>query len=562
MAKRKPGRNTSKKMSPFLEEPFNQGVLCLQEGKYDVAAMHFNRGLKVEPNHPRFLHMMGLLTMITGDVRTAKEMLVRAVEGDPRNADANSDLAAAYIQSDDVDLALKYSDKAVQNNPQHAQAYNIQGLCRYYQKQYDKAEYCFQKSLKLEPNLVEAHNNLGLVYQALGDMSRGIKSAQQALSINPNYLNAYVNIGNMNAALGLYDASEEYFQKALLIHPNDVRAINGLGEVYRQRGDAESAIASFCEALKINPSYSLAYNNLGLVYKTIGETNKAIDCFESAMRVDPQDRNAPLNLGNLYFESQSNDLAKKFYHQVLELEPSNGSAQHMLSVLEGDQSASLPKEYVKDLFDGYAENFETHLVDSLDYHVPELLRGIFSQNGFKSNSSANGLFEGMLDLGCGTGLSCKAFKDLVDVSIGVELAPNMVAKARQSGLYKEVHCLDIIDFLRNDAINKIETVSGKKSFDICIATDVLVYMGELKILFELLAHCLADGAYFIFSTELTDQSDYLLQSTGRYAHSPQYFKRLCIDHGFQILIREQVNVRKHKGEWIVGEMYVLCLESQ
>ena len=85
-------------------------------------------------------------------------------------------------------------------------------------------------------------------------------------------------------------------------------------------------------------------------------------------------------------------------------------------------------------------------------------------------------------------------------------------------------------------------------------------MGDLGPLFESLARCLAEDAYFVFSTEQTDQGDFLLQDTGRYAHSSQYFKRLCVEHSFQILAREQVNVRMHKGQWIVGEMYVLCLE--
>lgn len=461
MDKRKRGESATRKLSPFLEDSYNQGVSCLQQGQHDAASMHFTQGLRVEPDHPRFLHMMGLLTLIRGDLRTAKEMLIRSVERDPRNADANSDLAAAYIQGNEVELALKFSEQAIKYNSRHVQAYNIQGLCCYYQKAYDRSEYCFKKSINLEPNFVEAHNNLGLVFQAQGDMQKGIKSAQKALLINPNYLNAYVNIGNMQAALGLYEEALEHFQKALSIEPNDARAINGLGEVYRQKGDLDSAIASFCEVLKINPSYSLAYNNLGLVYNSVGEMDKAIECFESAIKVNPQDGKAPMNLGNLHFENHAHSLAKQYFQQVLEVEPDNGSAQHMLSIIEGDQNASLPKAYIKDLFDGYAENFETYFVDDLEYHVPTLLREMFSKNGFRSKTTAHGFFEGLLDLGCGTGLSTEAFKDLVDVAVGVELSPNMVAKAKQSKLYKEVFCLDIIDFLHNDSINKIET-GGKK----------------------------------------------------------------------------------------------------
>lgn len=47
--------------------------------------------------------------------------------------------------------------------------------------------------------------------------------------------------------------------------------------------------------------------------------------------------------------------------------------RHWLAVLRGETTASAPAEYVAGLFDGYADRFDEHLVETLEYRTPELL---------------------------------------------------------------------------------------------------------------------------------------------------------------------------------------------
>src|ERR1043165_1981245 len=63
-----------------------------------------------------------------------------------------------------------------------------------------------------------------------------------------------------------------------------------------------------------------------------------------------------------------------------------------------------PAKFVERFFESYADNFDPHLVDTLEYPMPELLREMVL-------SAAPGRRFDILDLGCGTGL-CGGSRDV------------------------------------------------------------------------------------------------------------------------------------------------------
>ncbi len=94
-----------------------------------------------------------------------------------------------------------------------------------------------------------------------------------------------------------------------------------------------------------------------------------------------------------------------------------------LSIL-GDraQPATPPVAYVEQLFDDYADRFETALVEKLDYKVPGRLAALIEAKGRAHYAHA-------IDLGCGTGLMGVELRARVDHLEGYDLSANMLAKA-------------------------------------------------------------------------------------------------------------------------------------
>lgn len=65
----------------------------------------------------------------------------------------------------------------------------------------------------------------------------------------------------------------------------------------------------------------------------------------------------------------------------------------------------------------------------------------------------------------------------------------------------------------------------------------------------------ADGA--CSSTASSSEGAYVLQTTGRYAHSPQYLRAVAQTCGWQVLLIQEAQIRQNAGQPIWGSLCVL-----
>jgi predicted TPR repeat methyltransferase len=135
------------------------------------------------------------------------------------------------------------------------------------------------------------------------------------------------------------------------------------------------------------------------------------------------------------------------------------------------KTARAPGSYVRETFDSFAAGFEQRLVGELDYRVPAELAELVRRHGAAAAPMD------VLDLGCGTGLVGDALGPLAAMLAGVDLSPRMLEEARAKGRYSALHEADIADWLAGAA---------DACFDLVIAADVFIYIGELEQVFR---HC-------------------------------------------------------------------------
>jgi predicted TPR repeat methyltransferase len=131
--------------------------------------------------------------------------------------------------------------------------------------------------------------------------------------------------------------------------------------------------------------------------------------------------------------------------------------------------------------------------------------------------------------------------------IGVDLSANMLEKARQREIYDGLFCCDLTQFLETQ----------DKIFDVVVAADVFVYLGDLSSIFPAVRLSLSNGGLFCFSVEATADGDFLLRNTMRYAHSIGYLQRLAAQHRFFVEMIEPQIIRHDAGTKIDGYLAVL-----
>jgi predicted TPR repeat methyltransferase len=130
----------------------------------------------------------------------------------------------------------------------------------------------------------------------------------------------------------------------------------------------------------------------------------------------------------------------------------------------------------------------------------------------------------ILDLGCGTGLAGAVFKPLAARLDGVDLSPAMILKARARGIYDK---LDIAD------LETALSVPGPR-YDLILAADTLVYLGDLACVFAAAHARLAPDGYFIFTVEKADGEGFELGPKRRWRHSEVYLRQLAGQAGFSL----------------------------
>ena len=479
-----------------------------QNGRLQEAKTYFHEALAKAPDDFDALHLSGVLELQLGQLDRAEELIAKALTINPNFADAHYNLAKVF-----------------------------EG-----QGRWQEAMGSYQKAVSLEPGLDVAHFNLGLIHARLGDFENAIASYQQAIQTNPGDWDYHFNLGNAFNSVNNLEAAILSYRIALDLDPSKPEANNNLGIAYKELGSLEQAIVSFQQALKIYPDYADAHYNLANTYEEVGRMNDALVSYQKAIAVKPDLAKAHNNLGNIYYALGKKEKAAELYQRAVELDPASFSSRHMLNSIRGTPTETTPIQYVESLFDKAAGSFENQLVDKLKYNAPNDLKTHLIQLAGK-----NYRFRRAVDLGCGTGLSGQAFRPLSDRLAGVDISSKMVAEAKRKEIYDALSVGEILNFLNQSS----------ETYDLFLATDVMVYFGNLAAFFSTVKSRAMQGSYFLFSTEGCEGENYSLRQTGRFAHSKDYIQNLAEEFQFVVASCQPTTIRMENDQPISGFNFIL-----
>lgn len=406
-------------------------------------------------------------------------------------------------------------------------------------KQNEAIEF-YEKALLLKPDSADAYNNMGAALQDLGKPEQALEAYKKALSLRPNFAEAYNNMGISLVENGKPKEAIKAHIKAFSLKPDYAEASSNLGDALQAEGKLVEAMKAYSKALSLKPSY-ITYNNLGNALQKQHKLVEAVDAYQKALVLKADYADAHYNLGNALKQQGKLKEAKLSFQKAISFKPDYGRAKHMLSSLIGDTPETAPREYVENLFDSYADKFETSLVKDLKYNIPKLISDILT------NSNNNKSLGTVLDLGCGTGLLGLEIKKQCSRLEGIDISKKMLTQANRKNVYDKLSQFDILDYLSRMPL----------SFDYYIALDVFIYVGDLREIFRLIKSRNNKVGKLVFSTEYTELDGYHLLKTGRYSHSNNYIESLCKEFDYKISHFSTADLRIEKGHFLTGGIYIL-----
>ena len=227
----------------------------------------------------KFAFLITLLSLLSACETTGPSAGTGSNANDPEvaRARAHTELGAAYLQQNKLEIALDEFTQATKISPNYALAYNGLGLVQSALGEDAEAEANFKKSIQLQPNSSESHNNYGSFLCGRKRYDESIAEFLAAVR-NPLYSTpnlAYANAGICSARKNDTKNAEIYLNKALEIEPLTYSASQQLAEIQFRRGDAASAKKTLQNALLGSPSAETLWLGVRIERVLGGKDNEA-----------------------------------------------------------------------------------------------------------------------------------------------------------------------------------------------------------------------------------------------------------------------------------------------
>jgi tetratricopeptide (TPR) repeat protein len=225
--------------------------------------------------------------------------------------------------------AIRLLEKAIQDNPRQADAHLLLGSVLMEEGRRDESIAHLRESVRLRPNSAEAQNALGEAHNTFDDPKSARASFEKSVELDPKLAVARVNLGMVLLQAGEMDTAAIHLDRAIALlghsgdaaHPLYLRA-----KIYTERGQVEKASRALTEAVSLQPDFSEAWSDLGQARKTMLDNAGALTAFKRAVEISPADAVAQARLGTQYLAGGQAHAAVGHFQEAVRLSPSDQAA--------------------------------------------------------------------------------------------------------------------------------------------------------------------------------------------------------------------------------------------
>ncbi|KAL9272079.1 putative UDP-N-acetylglucosamine--peptide N-acetylglucosaminyltransferase SEC [Drosera capensis] len=315
------------------------GAIYYQLHDFDSCIAMNEEALRIEPHFAECLGNMANAWKEKGDIDLAIHYYLIAIEIRPNFADAWSNLASAYMRKGRPSEAARCCRQALALNPLLVDAHSNLGNLMKAQGLVQEAYSCYVEALRIRPTFAIAWSNLAGLFMESGDLNRALQYYKEAVKFKPSFSDAYLNLGNVHKALGMLQEAIVCYQRALQARPGYAMAFGNLASTYYEQGQLDLAIVHYKQAISCDSGFLEAYNNLGNALKDVGKVEEAIQCYHQCLALQPNHPQALTNLGNIYMEWNMMPVAATYYKATLSVTTGLSAPFNNLAIIYKQQGS-------------------------------------------------------------------------------------------------------------------------------------------------------------------------------------------------------------------------------
>ena len=286
-------------------------------------------------------------------------------------------------------------------------------------------------------------------------------------------------------------------------------------------------------------------SRLGESLRRAGRLDEALACFERVVALEPRGADGYLGWALCLQQEELTDEAVDVLRLGLDNCPDGAELAFLLAALGGAPPPDrAPEAFVTQHFDRLAPSFDQHLRVTLRYKAPELLVALLTDALEPGRHDL-----AILDAGCGTGLCGPLLRPLAGRLVGLDLSAGMLEQASARGVYDEL--------VQGELVRALAV--SPAAYDLIVAADVLIYFGDLVPLFRAAAVALRPGGLLAVSIEHAKGADYVLHAGARFAHAPDYVRRVADAVGLRPVAARECTLRLELGQPVAGLLSVMAV---
>ncbi|MDE0104809.1 MAG: tetratricopeptide repeat protein [Bryobacterales bacterium] len=326
------------------------GMLLQAYGQHGLAAAYLARARGAAPADLRWEYYLGISLERLGRPAEAAESFRRCAEIDKTFLPARRRLAAALLESNEVEAGLSYYRSLATEAPRDARIWYGLGRAEAAAGNTESAVDHLLKAVANSPRYGAAHYALAQAYSQLGmpaEAERHLEHYERERHGEPasdDRLLAAITALRISAAEylkqgveareeGRSDAAIDLHLRALEEDPGLVQARVNLVILYGSAGQADEAEEQYRLGVAGGEATAELHYNFGVLAYETGRPGEAAEAFAETLALNPAHALANHNLGQLLEEEGRVDEAMSHYQRAVANRPDHGLSHYKIGML-------------------------------------------------------------------------------------------------------------------------------------------------------------------------------------------------------------------------------------
>jgi len=323
----------------------NLGLSLYTSGQATSAQKFFEQTIEIDPLFFPAYHNLARIFLDNGRREEAKKILDLAAERGTNDDDTNfTNIALLYMELGQTFSAEKCLKKAVEINPHNVSALSELGSLFFDNGQYKQSIEYFTKALENVKTGDSALylSNRGTAYYKSKDLTKAVEDLEEAMRIAPDLANPYLTLAAIEGERKFGEKSVALLEEALQKVPSPPFEVYfALHQLYSQFNQPQKAFDILLEYQKKAPNDFRIQMALGQFclnwYENVEQDKRKLEnaatCFKNAHKLDPRNKETLKLYGKTAALMGQKDAAEKIWRLALKIDPNDAEVKRLLQDL-------------------------------------------------------------------------------------------------------------------------------------------------------------------------------------------------------------------------------------